>query len=149
MKLGRLNRLQRYGMILTGAAWIALLAIHNPSAGYTTSFPRYELWPLPIAAVAGPEVADSSCTPPVYAQQDTLASQKKYLGQELGRCRLVSLRVMEWRSNGALSPHASTIRHILLLSGALLVGGLAWLWLFRDPPPLATGAAPHTAKRRG
>lgn len=134
MRLGRLNRLQRFGLIAMGAALVLLLAIHNPTAGYTTYYYRYDLWPLPIPASASPEVVDRACAPPGRDQKDTLAAQKKYLGQELARCRMVQLSVMDWRSNGAFEPRAAAIWQVLTLAGAILLGGLTWLWLFHDPP---------------
>lgn len=140
MTLPRLNRLQGYGLAGTAGAWLLLLILHNPLAGYTTSFYRFDAWALPGVSGEGTPVPDSFCAVTDTAQREILSSQKSLLGQELGRCEHVELAPLQWHSNGALIRYAGTLRQVLILSGAILWCGLAWLWLFRDPPP-AQGAA--------
>lgn len=127
-----MNAQQRYGLTATGIALACLLVAHNPTGGYATTVTRYETWPLPSAMPAQNEL---SCDPPGADQRDALTSQKRFLGEEIGHCQLVTLDIWEWRSDGALLGYFATVRKALVFAAAILLGGLAWFWLFRPPQP--------------
>ena len=109
---------------------------HNPTAGYITAAGQFDPWPLPSAS-ARAETPNGrlSCPPPTEAQRRALAAQREILGQELGHCRLVELGLLSWRSDGALIPYFATLRKLFAFAAAILLAGLAWLWLVRDPTP--------------
>ncbi len=134
-RFSHVNAIQRFGIYATGIAMACLIAAHNPTDGYTTTVARYDPWPLPSANDSIDAQSGLSCDPPFREQQDALASQKRFLGEELGHCRLIALDVWEWRSGGALLAYLATVRKALAFAAAILLGGLLWLWLFRAPRP--------------
>jgi hypothetical protein len=129
------NAIQRIGIYATGIAMACLIAAHNPTGGYTTTIAFYDPWPLPSHIGSNDSHSNLSCDLPTREQQDALASQKRYLGQELGHCRLAALDFWEWRSANALLSYLATVRKALAFAAAILLVGLSWLWLFRPPQP--------------
>jgi hypothetical protein len=127
--------MQRFGVYATGIAMACLIAAHNPIAGYTTTVAQYDSWPLPPTINATDQQSPVACAPPTREQQDALTSQRRFLGKELGHCRLVALDVWQWRSDGALLGYLATIRKAVAFAAAILIAGLSWLWLFRAPQP--------------
>ncbi len=127
--------MQRSAIYVTGFALACLIAAHNPTGGYTTTIARYDPWPLPSAIDPAAPQATLSCDTPTPEQQTMLASQKRFLGEELGHCRPVALDIGQWRSDGALLPYLATVRKAVAFAAALLIAGLSWLWLFRAPQP--------------
>lgn len=130
-----MNAIQRSGMYATGFALACLIAAHNPTGGYTTTSARYDPWPLPSAVDSAAPQSKLSCDAPTPEQQNALTSQKRFLGEELGRCRIVALDAWDWRSDGALIAYLATVRKAAAFAVAILIGGLSWLWLFRAPQP--------------
>lgn len=127
--------MQRFGVYAAGIAMASLIALHNPTGGYTTTVAQYDPWPLPPAADVNVPQSNLSCDTPTPQQQNALTSQKRFLGEELGRCRLVALDAWEWRSDGALIAYLATVGKAAAFAAAILIGGLSWLWLFRAPQP--------------
>jgi hypothetical protein len=129
------NAMQRFGVYATGIAMACLIAAHNPIGSYTTTVAQYDPWPLPPTINPADQQDAVACAPPTREQQDALTSQRRFLGEELGHCRLVALDVWQWRSDGALLAYLATIRKAVAFAAAILIGGLSWLWLFRAPQP--------------
>lgn len=127
--------MQRFGVYATGIAVACLIAAHNPIGGYTTAVAQYDPWPLPPAVKAAGQQSAVACAPPTREQQDALTSQRRFLGEELGHCRLVVLDIWQWRSDGALVAYLATVRNAVAFAAAILIAGLSWLWLFRAPQP--------------
>lgn len=138
--------MQRFGVYATGIAMACLIAAHNPIRGYTTTVAQYDPWPLP-STVSATDQQNAACAPPTREQQDALTSQRRFLGEELGHCRLVALDVWQWRSNGALLAYLATVRKAVAVAAAILIAGLSWLWLFRAPQPRQSSRGQSAASR--
>jgi hypothetical protein len=136
----RLNDTQKVGLFAVIFCVLILIALHNPTDGYETSF----IYTTPGQPMP-PDVHKPTMT---LAEADTKEKFDEVIRQEtewgkaysatLTQYHEAEIDFLNWRSEGAFWPQIGRIKILFLFVVVLIAGGITWILIFRDSDKLAS-----------